>query len=201
MSAIRALSPVKQLTVPQKVFSDFKKYLKVKHLINVAIFYLIVVFLYGLIGVYVIGPLNMKCIRTSYVEGMNISSDSCIMAEPKDLQSVISVPDYNCNPKSERSLCPANMTCRCVYLERNQLLQADFPNLGKEYILSTLPSIHTCRLIKIKKKTNIPRVTDEGWNSKKQLSRLFSFDFSSFPLGQRIEVKVEKYYILIQSSH
>ena len=147
---------MKQLTVPEEEINKFLKYLRIKHLINAALFYVIIVFLYGLIGVYVIGPLNMKCIRTSYVEGMNISSDSCIMAEPKDLQSVISVPDYNCNPKPERSLCPANMTCRCVYLERNQLLQADFPNLGKEYILSTLPSIHTCRLIKIKKQPNTP---------------------------------------------
>ena len=152
-SAMRALAPFQRLRISNSVWRELTRYLKVKHLLNVAIFYALMVFIYAVIGVNVIGPLTNRCVD---VEGLKRSAntsldclkndDKCCTVEnfynpPNEsrldglrrLERHLAIPDLHCRSGSSgnQTSCPSGLECVCVYFPRNRVYQADYPHLGE----------------------------------------------------------------------
>lgn len=152
-SALRALAPFQRLRISNSVWREFTRYLKVKHLANVAIFYALMVFIYAVIGVNVIGPLTNRCVDVQGLKrSANISldcmdtDDKCCSVENfyrpaanesrldglRRLERHLAIPDLHCTGNQTESSCPSGLECVCVEFFRNRVYQADFPHLGEQ---------------------------------------------------------------------
>ena len=136
-SASRFLYIFKQLRVPSSVIRELGRYYLVKHLLNVFIFYLLVVFIYSLIGVNIIGPLSHRCVRESVLQANNWTKNenNCYLVNEismlRQLEQALSAPDFHCRQVNSSSSCPSDLTCQCVEIERNLEFQADYPDIGE----------------------------------------------------------------------
>lgn len=153
---MRALAPFKRLRISTSVWRELTRYLKLKHLLNVAIFYALMVFIYAVIGVNVIGPLTNRCVDVEGLERsanitLSVDSDKCYMVENffnaaanetrldglRRLEKHLAIPDLHCGTRT----CSNGMKCLCVNFTRNRVYQADYPHLGKqvhEHLTSSL---------------------------------------------------------------
>ena len=153
-SAMRALAPFQRLRISNSVWRELTRYLKVKHLLNVAIFYALMVFIYAVIGVNVIGPLTNRCVD---VEGLKRSANTsldCLKTDEmcctvenfynpvanesrldglRRLERHLAIPDLHCSSGNQtQTFCPSGLECVCVKFERNRVYQADYPHLGEQ---------------------------------------------------------------------
>lgn len=133
---------------------EFTRYLKVKHLANVAIFYGLMIFIYAVIGVNVIGPLSDRCVD---VEGLASSAgislddlDKCYEVGSfynaaanesrldglRRIEENLAIPDRHCRRSKNGTVqangtCPNGLTCLCLKFPRNRVYQADYPEIGE----------------------------------------------------------------------
>lgn len=157
-SAMRALAPFKRLRISTSVWRELTRYLKLKHLLNVAIFYALMVFIYAVIGVNVIGPLTNRCVDVEGLERsanitLSVDSNKCYRVEHffnaaanetrlnglQRLEKHLAIPDLHC--RTSNGTCSNGLKCLCVEFTRNRVYQADFPHLGKqahEHLINSL---------------------------------------------------------------
>ena len=144
--AMRALAPFQRLRISNNVMREFTRYLKVKHLVNVAIFYVLMVFIYAVIGVHVIGPLSNRCVdmeRLQQSANMTLNESKCYDVSDffnadnesrvnglQRIESHLAIPDRHCRQRGVK--CSDDLMCLCLEFPRQTVYQADYPHIGKQ---------------------------------------------------------------------
>lgn len=135
VSAVKLLSPLKiSSNALQSLITKFR----LKHLANVTVFYFAALYIFALIGVHEIGPLEYRCVSESVVNNNTLelcwaddSDDPCNyntsiceedggqweMIHDKDNNSgcislnSLSIPDLHCHPYNDSEGCDDDQYC------------------------------------------------------------------------------------------
>ena len=149
VSAVKLFSPLKiSSNALQSLITKFR----LKHLANVSVFYFAALYIFALIGVHEIGPLDYHCISDSIMTNtttplqlcwVNATNDECDICDnfnnsnsSNDCVSLdsLSVPDLHCHPRKENdtdyNVCPKGYSCRKVNIGRNFGYYGHYDHLG-----------------------------------------------------------------------
>lgn len=155
VSAVKLFSPLKiSSNALQSLITKFR----LKHLANVTVFYFAALYIFALIGVHEIGPLDYRCISDRVVNTTSPlqlcwyddrDDDKCDMCNDTSSNNdefncvslaSLSVPDLHCRPCEETGCdsemaytCPNNYSCRKVNVGRNFGYHGHYDNLGMLY--------------------------------------------------------------------
>ena len=167
VSAVKLLSPLKiSSNALQSLITKFR----LKHLANVTVFYFAALYIFALIGVHEIGPLEYRCVSDSMAVDTNTTLELC-WADESDNQydecmcevnytgnhdgcvsmNNLSIPDLHCRPCNDsggcnvRYSCPDDYSCRKVNIGRNFGYYGHYDNLGMfEWCVNVYVSVCVC---------------------------------------------------------
>ena len=152
VSAVKLFSPLKiSSNALQSLITKFR----LKHLANVTVFYFAALYIFALIGVHEIGPLNYHCISDRVVndgsslqlcwqnndsDGIDTFDNTCVSL------ASLSVPDLHCRPCEEENSscdsqpfpCPNEYSCRKVNIGRNFGYYGHYDSLGMLCVVCSL---------------------------------------------------------------
>ena len=159
VSAVKLFSPLKiSSNALQSLITKFR----LKHLANVTVFYFAALYIFALIGVHEIGPLDYHCVSNRVMNnGSSLqlcweddqNDDNCSMCNDDNSNDVVfndtcvslaslSVPNLHCRPCEEGTsdcdnempyTCPEGYSCRKVSIGRNFGYYGHYDNLGMLY--------------------------------------------------------------------
>ena len=160
VSAIKLLSPLK---ISNKALQSLITKFRLKHLANVTVFYFAALYIFALIGVHEIGPLDYRCVSNNVTDNSTvlelcwvneIQYDECNNATYNATMNMddcvsldsLSIPDLHCQPckQNDNCGCPDDYSCRKVNIGRNFGYYGHYDNLGMLCIVCACVCVCVC---------------------------------------------------------